>query len=272
VSALEFDALNGRLTGDVIVPGSRDYEFMRKPAMARFNDVRPVAIVRGETPADVSATIRFAKRTGLPLSIRCGGHSVAGRSCTEGILVDVTPMRSVAVSDGIVTVGAGVRLGDLYEALYEHGVTIPPGCGPSVGIADAFVSRAQVKPSSTWSRQMAFPAAKRQLNDLDQSREASPRESSGKGHVYTKSEFFRRALDRQTIAALVQNLSQEVAGAGAREVAFMPWGGAYNQMAPDATAQTRSASAPHTVSAATRSPTFSLEQPGPSSSTTPTSS
>jgi FAD/FMN-containing dehydrogenase len=373
VSALEFDALNGRVSGDVVVPRSPDYELVRKSAMARFNEVRPAAIVRCETPADVSATILFARRTGLPLSIRCGGHSVAGGSSTEGIVIDVTPMRSVAVTDGIATVGAGVRLGDLYEALYEHGVTIPAGCGPSVGISgltlgggigilgrrygltcdrlrraqvvladgrliecdehqepdlfwglrgagggnfgvvtslvfdtvpspdttvfhllwplekadalvatwqawapaapedtdatlrlsggtgaeparvelfgavlgseadaaerlDAFVSRAQVKPSSTWSRQMAYPAAKRQLNDLDQSREASPCESSGEGHVYTKSEFFRRALDRQTIAALVQNLSREVASARAREVAFMPWGGAYNQMVPDATA------------------------------------
>jgi FAD/FMN-containing dehydrogenase len=134
-AAIEFDALNGLVTGDVVVPGSLDYELVRKPPMARFSDVRPAAIVRCEMPADVSATIVFARRNGFPLSIRCGGHSVAGRSSTEGILIDVTPMRSVAVCDGIATVGAGVRLGDLYEALYEHGITIPAGCGPSVGIA-----------------------------------------------------------------------------------------------------------------------------------------
>src|SRR4029453_8575375 len=72
---------------------------------------------------------------GLPMGIRCGGHAVAGPSSTEGILVDVTPMRAISVSDGVATVGAGVRLGELYEALYEHGATIPAGCGPSVGIA-----------------------------------------------------------------------------------------------------------------------------------------
>ena len=60
MSALEFDALKVRVTGDVIVPGSPDYELVRKPAMALFDDVRPAAIVRCETPADVSATIRRA--------------------------------------------------------------------------------------------------------------------------------------------------------------------------------------------------------------------
>jgi FAD/FMN-containing dehydrogenase len=45
-------------------------------------------------------------------------------------------MRSVSVSDGAATVvGAGARLGDVYDALAEHDLTIPPGCGPSVGIS-----------------------------------------------------------------------------------------------------------------------------------------
>jgi FAD/FMN-containing dehydrogenase len=132
---VDLDALNGLVTGAVLVPASPEYEVVRKPAMARFDDVRPAAIVRCETPADVSATVVFARRSGVPLSVRSGGHSVAGHSSTEGMLVDVTPMRNIAVRDGIATVGAGVRLGDLYEALYEHGVTIPAGCGPPVGIA-----------------------------------------------------------------------------------------------------------------------------------------
>ena len=41
----------------------------------------------------------------------------------------------MAVAGEVATVGAGVRLGELYDALAEHGLTIPAGCGPSVGIA-----------------------------------------------------------------------------------------------------------------------------------------
>jgi FAD/FMN-containing dehydrogenase len=43
-------------------------------------------------------------------------------------------MHAVSVSGGRATVGAGARLGDLYDALQQHEVTIPAGCGPTVGI------------------------------------------------------------------------------------------------------------------------------------------
>ena len=41
----------------------------------------------------------------------------------------------MAVADGRATIGAGALLGDVYDALDAHGVTIPAGCGPTVGIA-----------------------------------------------------------------------------------------------------------------------------------------
>src|SRR5438105_2923317 len=44
-------------------------------------------------------------------------------------------MDEVSVSGGTVTVGAGARLGDIYDALAAHGRTIAAGCGPTVGIA-----------------------------------------------------------------------------------------------------------------------------------------
>jgi FAD/FMN-containing dehydrogenase len=95
------DVLTGLMTGDVVVPHGPDYDIVRKTAMARSDDIRPAAIVRCRTPEDVSAVIRFARRAELPVAIRCGGHSVAGRSCTTGIVIDVTPMRRVSVSAGI---------------------------------------------------------------------------------------------------------------------------------------------------------------------------
>jgi FAD/FMN-containing dehydrogenase len=131
----DWRALQPVIDGDVVLPGSPDYESLRKPVMARFEHLHPAAVVRCATPADVAATLAVAGRLRLPTAIRSGGHSVAGRSCTEGIVLDVTPMRSVAVADEVATVGAGVRLGELYDTLAEHGLTIPAGCGPSVGIA-----------------------------------------------------------------------------------------------------------------------------------------
>ncbi len=134
-SAPDWGALQRAISGDVILPNSPEYDLVRKPAIASFHDVRPQAIVLCTTPADVSETISFARRSGLRPAARSGGHCFAGRSSTEGIVIDVTPMRSVSVSGGLATVGAGARLGEVYDALDEHGLTIPAGCGPSVGIA-----------------------------------------------------------------------------------------------------------------------------------------
>jgi FAD/FMN-containing dehydrogenase len=131
----DWSALQRAIDGDVVLPGSPGYESVRKPVMARFEHLRPAAVVRCATPADVAATLAVARELDLPMAIRSGGHSVAGRSSTDGIVLDVTPMRSVAVAGDVATVGAGVRLGELYDALAEHGLTIPAGCGSSVGIA-----------------------------------------------------------------------------------------------------------------------------------------
>src|SRR5919107_1223710 len=130
-----WNALQDALAGEVVLPGSPDYESTRKPAIARFHDAKPQAVVLCETAEDVSEAISFARRHGLRTVPRSGGHCFAGRSSVEGIVIDVSPMRSVSVSDGVATVGAGARLGQVYDALDEHGLTIAAGCGPDVGIA-----------------------------------------------------------------------------------------------------------------------------------------
>jgi FAD/FMN-containing dehydrogenase len=71
----------------------------------------------------------------LPVAVRSGGHDFAGRSTGEGVVVDVSPLDTVAVEGERATIGAGARLGDVYDALDAHGLTIAAGCGPTVGIA-----------------------------------------------------------------------------------------------------------------------------------------
>ncbi len=134
-TAHDWETLQNSIAGEVILPGSPAYESARKPAIARFHDTMPLAVVACETPEDVSETISFARRSGLEATTRSGGHCFSGRSSADGIVIDVSPMHSVSVSGGVVTVGAGARLGDVYDALNGHGITIPAGCGPSVGIS-----------------------------------------------------------------------------------------------------------------------------------------
>jgi FAD/FMN-containing dehydrogenase len=108
---------------------------MTREALLRFRHVQPWAVVSCETPEDVAEALGRARREGLRVAVRSGGHCFAGRSSTDGLLIDVSPMRSVTVGDGTATVGAGTVLGDLYDALDAHGRTIAGGCGPTVGIA-----------------------------------------------------------------------------------------------------------------------------------------
>jgi FAD/FMN-containing dehydrogenase len=129
------DALQGAIAGKVVLPGAPNYESVRKPSLARFADVRPQAVVLCESPGDVAETLSLAVRAGLQTAVRSGGHCFAGRSSSEGVVIDVTPMNTVAVAGEIATIGAGARLGDVYRSLNEHGLTIPAGSCPSVGIA-----------------------------------------------------------------------------------------------------------------------------------------
>jgi hypothetical protein len=134
-STTDWNALASALAGDVVLPGSSEYEVARTPAMARFFDLRPQAVVRCRTPQDVADALALARRWEIPVAARSGGHCFAGCSSTSGVLLDVGPMDAITVADDTVTVGAGVRLGRLYDALAEQARTIAGGCGPSVGIA-----------------------------------------------------------------------------------------------------------------------------------------
>jgi FAD/FMN-containing dehydrogenase len=90
-----------------------------------------------ESAADVRKTILWARENHVPIAARSGGHSYAGYSSTTGVVIDVSRLSSITVDTvaGTASVGAGARLMDVYRALAAHGVTIPGGSCPSVGIA-----------------------------------------------------------------------------------------------------------------------------------------
>jgi FAD/FMN-containing dehydrogenase len=133
--SLDTGTLAAAIAGDVLVPGGAGYEEARRPAIARFDDIAPRALVRCTSAGDVAAALTLARSEGVPVAIRSGGHCFAGRSSTEGVVIDVSPMNSVSLDGDVASVGAGARLGDVYDALAPEGRTIAAGCGPEVGIA-----------------------------------------------------------------------------------------------------------------------------------------
>jgi FAD/FMN-containing dehydrogenase len=124
-------------TGRVIWPQDPAYEGARQNFNARFSRF-PAAIVVCNNTSDVGNAVRWALQEGMPLRARSGGHSYEAFSVADGSLViDLGELTAVDVdvSRGEAVIGAGVRLLDCYRRLWDHGVTIPAGTCPGVGIA-----------------------------------------------------------------------------------------------------------------------------------------
>ncbi len=130
-----FADLRTKLAGTVVTPDDAGYDLARRGQLAKFHDQRPRAVVQVDTPEDIAETITFARQNGIALRPRSGGHCFAGRSSTDGIVLDVSSLNAVSVHGTATTIGAGARLAHIYDSLWHHGRTLNLGCGQTVGIA-----------------------------------------------------------------------------------------------------------------------------------------
>jgi FAD binding domain/Berberine and berberine like len=132
----ELRSLQAALDGELITPDSAAYDAARRPALARFHDVHPIAVVSCASTRDVTRTLAFARHSGTHVVPRGGGHCFAGRSSTAGLVLDLSRLDAVTVRpDGSARIGAGARLAQVYDGLHRSRRTVPAGCGPTVGIA-----------------------------------------------------------------------------------------------------------------------------------------
>ena len=129
-------ALRQAVRGKVFFPRTPGYNSARRPYNLRYSGLRPDAVVSAESTADVAAVLRWANRFDVNVVARSGGHSYAGYSTTgNGVVVDLSNLNGVSVSNGVARIGAGVRLFNMYSSLARRGLTVPGGSCPSVGIA-----------------------------------------------------------------------------------------------------------------------------------------
>ncbi len=135
-SGADWRQLQDRLEGQLVRQGAPGYRLARELFDPQFDGVRPKAVARCASSADVQRCIAFARAHGLPVAVRSGGHSYAGYSTTTGLVVDVRDMRRVALPHGAVdaTVGAGTLQVDLYAGLARHGRCVPGASCATVGI------------------------------------------------------------------------------------------------------------------------------------------
>ena len=135
VGEADWVALRRSLAGGLLTPGDAGFDRARLLFNARFDAMQPAAVALPATPADVAECLAFARRARIPVAIRSGGHSYAGWSGGDGrLIIDVSALAGVAVDGRSAVIGAGARLGAVYEALAAHGATIPAGTCPSVGV------------------------------------------------------------------------------------------------------------------------------------------
>ena len=127
--------LQQAIEGEVVLPGSAGYRAARHTAVRHFDPVQPEVVVRCLTPDDVQEALLFARLHDLAVAPRSGGHCFAGRSSSEGMVIDVGGMASMSLDGDVATIGAGAQLGDIYASLARQGRTLVAGCGPDVGIA-----------------------------------------------------------------------------------------------------------------------------------------
>src|SRR5262245_7594273 len=117
------------LAGGVTQPGCEDFDARRRVWNAVI-DRSPAAIVRPATADEVAAVIRVAAESGVPLSVRGGGHSFPGHStCDGGIVLELAALNQVTVdaASGRCVVGGGALLGDVDRATVPHGLVVPAG-------------------------------------------------------------------------------------------------------------------------------------------------
>ncbi|WP_172294299.1 FAD-binding oxidoreductase [Pseudoruegeria sp. HB172150] len=134
VGAAEFAA---QIAGEVILPGDPEYDTARAVWNAMI-DRRPALIVRPANADDVIAAVNHARVAGMPISIKGGGHNVAGHAtCNDAMMLDMSLMRGVEVDPEarVAKVQGGATWGNVDEATQKHGLATPGGLISDTGVA-----------------------------------------------------------------------------------------------------------------------------------------
>jgi FAD/FMN-containing dehydrogenase len=125
------------LSGPVLAPGDPGYDDARRVRNGLI-DRYPAAIARCLHTADVADAVDFGRNEGLEISVRGGGHSVAGKAVTDGgLMIDLSLMKGVHVDHArsATRAAAGVTVGELDRANGAFGLATPSGVVSSTGIA-----------------------------------------------------------------------------------------------------------------------------------------
>jgi FAD/FMN-containing dehydrogenase len=129
--------LCGTFHGDLLLPGNQRYEAARRVWNASI-DRHPALIARCTDASDVTSALRAARRHGLDVAVRGGGHSIAGLGVADGAMtIDLSRMAAVRVDPDArrATVQAGSLLSGLDRETQRHGLAVTSGFVSHTGVA-----------------------------------------------------------------------------------------------------------------------------------------
>ena len=133
----DVDAFSAQLRGGAVNASHASYDAARKVWNGTV-DRRPALIAHCLNEDDVQAALRFAATHNMLLSVRAGGHHIAGNAVAEGgLMIDLSGMKTVEVDVAKRTarVAAGALLADFDAAAQAHGLATPLGINSTTGVA-----------------------------------------------------------------------------------------------------------------------------------------
>jgi FAD/FMN-containing dehydrogenase len=133
----KIETLKNNVKGQIVLPDNPNYNEVREIWNAMI-DRRPAVIVQCAEADDVPHAISYARENGLEISIRGGGHNIAGSAlCDNGVVIDFSNMKTVRVDaqKRRAYVEPGATLGDFDKAVQAHGLATPAGINSTTGIA-----------------------------------------------------------------------------------------------------------------------------------------
>jgi FAD/FMN-containing dehydrogenase len=129
--------LKTNVKGRAVLPDDVSYDEVRAIWNATI-DRRPAVIVQCAAADDVLQAIAWARSNGLEISIRGGGHNIAGNAvCDDGVTIDLSTMKNVRIDaqKRRAYVAPGATLADFDRAAQVHGLATPVGVNSTTGIA-----------------------------------------------------------------------------------------------------------------------------------------
>ena len=130
-------SLQERFHGEIIRPSDAGYDEVRAIWNAMI-DRKPALIARCVNSDDVVGAVNFAREQNILVSVRGGGHNIAGNAvCDGGIMIDLSLMKAVHVDPHArrATVEPGCTLADFDAVALAHGLATPTGINSTTGVA-----------------------------------------------------------------------------------------------------------------------------------------